>query len=139
MSERADDASALSQLHPHQRVGDGLLYLLLPDAMKKLPVLRELLAKNVVQRHGIVLEDVRVLGILVAEVEVDEATASRRPATARVTLRLVVADPAVKDGHFLAGRDCPRGLDASFAVGEDGRIGVAAMVAEPAARHAGVR
>ena len=74
-----------------------------------------------------------MLGILVGEIEVDKSAASRRAAAAGISPRIIVADPPVEDGHLLAGRDWPRALDAPSAVGKNGYVRVAAVVAEPAA------
>src|ERR1019366_5008202 len=137
-SESADDAAALPELHSHERVCDGLLNLLLTDRVQERSILGEALREDLVHRHAAV-DDVSVPGVFVAEIEIDEPSATRRAAATRVASWFVVAHPPVEDGHLVARADGARALDASLAIREDRRIGTAAMVAEPTAGHARVR
>src|ERR1019366_124026 len=124
---------------PHEGIGDGLLNLLLADRVQERAVFGQPPREDVVHRHATALDDMSVRGVFVAEIEVEEAAAPRRAAAARIALGLVVAHPPVEDGDLVARGDGPRALDASLTVGEDRRVGVAAVVAQPAAGHAGVR
>ena len=60
----------------------------------------------------------------------------RGPAAARIARGLVVAHPAVEDGDLLARGDGARALDAPLAARVERGVGVAAVVAQPAAGDA---
>ncbi len=103
-----------------------------PIERKNRPALIEAGAKDPVHHELVAPPQLDVRRVLVAQVEVDIAAAQGGFAPARVPVRIVVAHPAIEDRHLLARGDGARALDAAFTARVEGRVGIAAVVAEPA-------